>query len=153
MIAKNCMKIKDLEKRLTCLEDRFQILTDQLANERDNGMISDEVGNLPHILVERAFVQEQIRIIRRRIQLREQLNNQNVQNNPGLVHLGSQVRLQNGSADLEIQLVSHENANPSEGFISEDSPIGQAILGKSRGEKVQVNIPSGSTHYIIREIL
>lgn len=42
-----------------------------------------------------------------------------------------------------FQIVGSDEANPLEGKISNESPVGQALLGRQRGERVQVPTPSG----------
>ena len=41
------------------------------------------------------------------------------------------------------QLVGPAEAAPGDGRISHESPVGRALLGKKRGDKVQVNTPKG----------
>jgi transcription elongation factor GreA len=53
---------------------------------------------------------------------------------------------------LEYKLVSPAEANVSENKISTTSPIGKALLGKSRGEKVDITVPAGTLHYQVVDI-
>jgi len=48
--------------------------------------------------------------------------------------------------------VGAEEANPSEGKISVDSPVGKAILNQPRGSIIEVNTPSGKIRYKILKI-
>jgi transcription elongation factor GreA len=52
------------------------------------------------------------------------------------------VRAENGRRQT-YQVVGPAEAAPLEGRISHESPVGRALLGKKRGDKVQVNAPSG----------
>jgi transcription elongation factor GreA len=52
------------------------------------------------------------------------------------------VRAENGRRQT-YQLVGPAEAAPLEGRISHESPVGRALLGKKRGDKVQVHAPSG----------
>tara|TARA_Y100001934_G_scaffold111850_1_gene136887 strand:+ start:1243 stop:2055 length:813 start_codon:yes stop_codon:yes gene_type:complete len=49
-------------------------------------------------------------------------------------------------------LVSPSEANPSEGKVSDASPLGRAILGKKAGQKATANTPRGKTNYKITSI-
>ena len=49
----------------------------------------------------------------------------------------------------EYQLVGPAEAAPLEGRISLESPVGRALLGKKRGDKVQVVTPSGMVEMAI----
>ena len=54
---------------------------------------------------------------------------------------------------LEYQLVSPAEANIEENKISSTSPIGKALLGRKRGEKVDIEVPAGIMHFEILDIL
>ncbi len=60
------------------------------------------------------------------------------------VTLGSEVvvRLDDGTTEHYV-LVGKTEANPREGRISNESPVGQALLGRAKGEKVTVQTPGG----------
>ncbi|MEE9324982.1 MAG: transcription elongation factor GreA, partial [Dehalococcoidia bacterium] len=53
---------------------------------------------------------------------------------------------------LHYTLVSPREANPMEGRISVESPVGKALLAKRRGEEVEVSAPAGTLRYRIEEI-
>ncbi len=62
-----------------------------------------------------------------------------------VVGLGSSVELEDmefGDVD-RYEIVGSQEANPALGRISDDSPIGRAIIGKRAGETVSVEAPSG----------
>jgi len=70
------------------------------------------------------------------------------------VQLGSRVLLKAGNGKTtEFQVVGTVEADPLSGKISDDSPIGQAWLGKKEGEKVEIKTPGGLTTYSIADIL
>jgi len=54
--------------------------------------------------------------------------------------------------ESSFTLVAQEEANFSEGKISIESPIGSALLGHKKGDKVDIQIPAGSLKYKILEI-
>lgn len=62
------------------------------------------------------------------------------------VRIGSTVtvKLRNGSRQ-KFKLVGPAEASPSDGRISHESPVGQALLGKKRNDKVKVSAPGGET--------
>jgi transcription elongation factor GreA len=67
------------------------------------------------------------------------------------VQLGSRVKLKNGSAK-EFQVVGTVEADPLNGKISDESPLGQALLGKKVGELVEIQTPTETTTYKVVEI-
>lgn len=70
------------------------------------------------------------------------------------VELGSTVILKSdGGNDKQFQVVGTVEADPMEGKISDESPIGQALLGKKEGELVEIKTPADTTSYTIVDIL
>ena len=62
------------------------------------------------------------------------------------VTIGSTVTVQlKGGTRQKFQLVGPAEANPGEGRISHESPVGQALLGRKRNDKVKVSAPGGNT--------
>lgn len=68
------------------------------------------------------------------------------------VGLGCTVSLSTSSKDLKYRIVGSVEANPDKGFISNESPIGKALLGKKTGDEVEVSVPAGKTTYKIKKI-
>ena len=62
-----------------------------------------------------------------------------------VVSIGSVVRLRDvdAKATVEYHIVGSAEANPSENKLANDSPVGRAILGKKKGETVEVSTPRG----------
>ena len=54
--------------------------------------------------------------------------------------------------DMELEIVGSVEANPSEGKISNESPVGAALLGSKVGDIVNVVVPDGTAQYEIKEI-
>ncbi len=54
--------------------------------------------------------------------------------------------------DMELEIVGSVEANPSEGKISNESPVGAALLGNKVGDIVNVIVPDGTAQYEIKEI-
>lgn len=72
----------------------------------------------------------------------------------GKVVLGSKVKLvgaTNGKTK-EFQVVGTVEADPLNGKISDESPIGQALMGKKQGSEVEIKTPAETTIYTIAEI-
>lgn len=72
--------------------------------------------------------------------------------NSSQVELGSSVTVKINGKHEVFSLVGEWEADPHEKKISHESPLGQALLGKSVGEKVDVDAPAGKITYHIVEI-
>jgi transcription elongation factor GreA len=68
------------------------------------------------------------------------------------VQLGSSVKLKNGTTTKEFKVVGTVEADPLSGKISDESPIGRALLGKKLHEDVEITTPAETTIYKIVEI-
>lgn len=61
------------------------------------------------------------------------------------VRVGSKVTVKKGSEKRVFTIVGSNESKPTEGLISNESPIGQALIGKKDGDKVTVVTPTGLT--------
>lgn len=70
------------------------------------------------------------------------------------INIGARVTvIEEGFDDEEeYQLVGAAEADPTEGRISNESPLGRALLGKKVGEKVQITAPNGLIDFKIQKI-
>lgn len=102
---------------------------------------------------EQAFIEGRI------ITLEKMLRNVRVierqDNNSGTVHLGATVTLQDFEYGDEVvyTLVGSAEADPMNKKISNESPVGQAIIGKKVGDIVEVIVPAGNVKYKIVEVV
>jgi transcription elongation factor GreA len=71
-----------------------------------------------------------------------------------VVSIGSRVRLKDMDAGetVEYHIVGSAEANPAEHRLSNESPVGRAIIGRKKGEVVEVAAPRGSLKFKILEI-
>ena len=72
----------------------------------------------------------------------------------GEVSVGTTVRLKDMGSNktVEYHIVGSAEANPAELKLSNESPVGKAIIGKKKGETVEVTAPRGSMKFKILEI-
>jgi transcription elongation factor GreA len=71
-----------------------------------------------------------------------------------VVSIGSRVKLRDIDANetVEYHVVGSAEANPAEHKLSNESPVGKAILGRKKGEVVEVAAPRGSLKFKILDI-
>ncbi len=71
-----------------------------------------------------------------------------------VVGLGSRVRLRDIDANetIEYTIVGSAEANPAQNRLSNESPVGKAIIGRKKGEIVEVTAPRGSLKFKIMDI-
>lgn len=72
---------------------------------------------------------------------------------PPVVGIGMQVEVQSVSgAERTFKIVETFEADPKAGLISDQSPVGKALMGHKEGDEVSVSTPGGVTIYIIRSV-
>ncbi|GEN34541.1 transcription elongation factor GreA [Aneurinibacillus danicus] len=101
---------------------------------------------------EQAFIEGRI------ITLEKMLRNARVisgdELNTGIVSVGSTVKVKDLEFDeeMEFKIVGSAESDPTQNKISNESPVGLALLGKSKGSIVDVNVPAGVVRYEILDI-
>jgi transcription elongation factor GreA len=70
----------------------------------------------------------------------------------GTVTLGSKVEVEFNGKKKEFNLVGSHEANPLNGLVSNESPLGMALLGKKVGDTAEVKAPAGIVRYRILSV-
>ncbi len=71
----------------------------------------------------------------------------------GMVRIGMEVKVESDSgATRSFKIVETFEADPKAGRISDQSPVGKALMGHREGDEVSVSTPGGVTNYVIRSI-
>lgn len=143
---------KNLENRLKYLiEVRRPEVAERLRQSLEEGGDLSENAEYEDAKNEQAFVEGEI------LRLETILSSAQVIEDTGKkdkVVLGARVTIvEDGTKDKEIYyLVGSAEANPKEGKISSESPLGKALLGKKVGDKVKVDAPAGEITFVVKEI-
>lgn len=69
-----------------------------------------------------------------------------------VVQIGHKVLVQTPSREKEFFIVGEYEADPKQNKISNKSPIGYSLMGKSVGSEILINTPNGRIKYFIRQI-
>lgn len=133
----------DLEAELVTLKGRRGAIADKIAEARDYGDLSEN-AEYDAAREEQGLVETRIAEIEDILQNAEIITSSKA----GVIGLGSTVELKNGSAKT-YTIVGRVEANPLEGKISDESPIGVQLLGKKQGDEVTITTPKGDTTYKI----
>ena len=142
--------IDELQAELSALVSQRTEIAERMKTAR-------EFGDLAENAEYSAARQEQERNESRITELEHILANVEIiraSKGDGKVRLGSTVKLQSksGRTAKEFRVVGTVEADPLEGKISDDSPLGRALLGKKAGEQVEIVTPLETVTYKIIEI-
>ncbi|HIS68910.1 MAG TPA: transcription elongation factor GreA [Candidatus Gallacutalibacter stercoravium] len=71
-----------------------------------------------------------------------------------IIHVGSKVKVRDEEFDeiCDYQIVGSSEADPTNGLISDESPVGRGLLGHKVGERVEIETPAGVMVYEVLEI-
>ena len=121
---------------------------DRLSKARSMGDLSEN-SEYTAAKEELAFVEGRVREIEEIINNAQVIENNHVGN---LVQVGSSVTVQTDGKSELFQIVGEFEADPMNKKLSQNSPIGQALINKKVGDSVEVDIPAGKIQYKIVEI-
>lgn len=126
-------------------------VADKIRVARGFGDLSEN-AEYDQAKLEQAQVEERIARLEDMIRNAVIINEDELDNK--VVGLGSRVTLKNLQTEtvVEYTLVGSAETDPLHGKISNESPVGRAIVGKKRNNKVDVHLPNGNTTYQIVKI-
>ncbi|HEU5121853.1 MAG TPA: transcription elongation factor GreA [Candidatus Saccharimonadales bacterium] len=137
----------ELEAELAELKSRRGDIADKIAEARDFGDLSENA--------EYDSAREEQGLVESRIaEIEDILLNAEIIKAGGktTVALGSKVELKTGKKTVVYSIVGPVEADPLEGKISNESPIGEALMGKKVGDTVSIATPKGEISYEIVKI-
>jgi len=143
-------KYKEIEKELKYLEtEKRKEIAERLRSAKELGDLSENS--------EYSQAREEEAMLERRIaELRKILRESEIIKKGGrkkdVVSLGSTIKVKSGNKTFTYQIVGSHEANVLKGLISNESPLGQAFLGKKKGDEVTVETPSGRKKYKILQV-
>jgi transcription elongation factor GreA len=131
-------------------EERTKI-ANQIAEAREKGDLSEnaeyDAAKDAQGLLELRISQMESMLANARI-----LDDSNMDTSKALILSKIRLKNLNNNQVVTYQLVAANEANLKEGRISVDSPIGKGLLGKSVGERAEIQVPAGKLMFEIIEI-
>ena len=134
----------ELERELEELKSRRGEIADKIAAARDFGDLSENA--------EYDAAREAQGLLETRItEIETILQNASIiqAGSSSTVVLGSTVELEANGKAVTYTVVGPVEADPLEGKVSNESPIGQALMGKAVGDTVTINTPKGELAYTV----
>lgn len=137
------------------LKTEFDDLVSQRGPIAERIKTAREFGDLSENAEYTSARQEQERVESRIAEIDNILKNVEIIKKPrgdSKVQLGSKVTLKCNGKTKVFQVVGTVEADPLNGKISDESPIGQALLGKKVGDEVDIKTPAETCVYKVIEI-
>jgi len=152
----NTRQIKVTKKGL----DELELELDELVNKKRPKVVERlEYARQEGDLKENSdytSAKEELEFLDGRIdELKHVVDNSQVVNessDEGKIDVGTTVILENGNGKHEYKIVGEWEADPMKRKISHESPLGKELVGKAKGQEVEVEAPAGKIIYKIIEI-
>ncbi|MDD2443331.1 MAG: transcription elongation factor GreA [Desulfotomaculaceae bacterium] len=102
---------------------------------------------------EQAFIEGRILTLEKMLRYAKIIDDENI--DTGVVSIGSTVLLKDleDGSEVKYTIVGSVEADPGANKISNESPVGKAILGQAKDSVVEVTVPAGQLKYQIMDIL
>lgn len=141
---------KKLEEELIFLQDTKRL---EVANRLHEAMEDGElIENAEYEAAknEQAFVEGRILEIEHMLSAAQEIKRRR---STDMVHIGSTVEVREDGSPVETYtIVGIAEANPKDGLISNESPLGRALLEGKIGDKIKVKAPAGDLNFKIVKI-
>jgi transcription elongation factor GreA len=137
------------------LEKEMKTLIAERSEISQRIKLAREFGDLSENAEYSSARQDQERAEARIAEIDHILKNVNIISNPtnkGIVELGNTIDLKGSNGSKSFTVVGSVEADPLNGKISDESPIGKALLGKKLGDDVEIVTPTNTATYKIEKI-
>ncbi|OLZ09174.1 transcription elongation factor GreA [Sulfobacillus thermosulfidooxidans] len=144
--------LKKLESELEYLKTvRRHEISERIKTAREFGDISEN-SEYEDAKNEQAFVEGRIQTIEKMLRQAKVVNSDNA--DPTAVHIGSVVTVKDLEEDFEEEytVVGAAEADPNKNHISNESPVGKALMGAKVGQIVEVSAPVGKIRMQVMKI-
>lgn len=144
--------LKQLEEELDFLKgEKRKEIAEKIKVARSYGDLSEN-SEYDDAKNEQAILEARIVTIEATLKNAVLINEDDITNEH--IHIGSKIKVENikMGKTFEYKMVGSNESNPREGKISDESPIGVALLGKKVGDVVEVEAPAGVIALKVLEI-
>ena len=143
---------KKLQEEIEYLSnDKRREVADRIRIAREFGDIAEN-AEYDDAKNEQALLEHRIALLEERLRDAKVINKKDVAKD--VVSVGSKVKLRDVTAKqtVEYYIVGSAEANPAQNKLSNESPVGKAIIGHKKGETPHVAAPRGKMKFKIMEI-
>jgi len=144
--------LKRMEEELENLKTvRRKEVADKIKEARGQGDLSEN-AEYDAAKEEQAEIESRIVVLEKMLKNAEVIDEEEVSND--IISIGAKVKIYDieFEEELEYVIVGSAEANPMEGKISNESPVGKSLLGHKVGETIDVETPAGMAQFKILDI-
>ena len=144
--------LKKMEAELENLKTvRRKEVADKIKEARGQGDLSEN-AEYDAAKEEQAEIESRIVVLEKMLKNAEDIDDEEISSD--IISIGSKVRIYDKEFEEELEyiIVGSAEANPMDGKISNESPVGRGLLGHKVGETIEVETPAGMVEFEILEI-
>ncbi len=142
---------KELEGELARLEAELPVVSARLGDARAGGNDPAENLDLRDAMDALALLEGRIGELRALLAAAEPI--EDGASKDGVIRLGAKIKIRHEDGEeASYLLVSPAEADPRRGRISEESPIGRALVGRKKNEEVTADTPSGPERVVVLDV-
>jgi transcription elongation factor GreA len=142
---------RELEEELARLEAELPTVSSRLGEARAGGNDPAENLDLRDAMDALALLEGRIGELRALLAAAEPIDQ--TASRDGIARLGAKVKVRHADGEEALyMLVSPAEADPRRGRISEESPIGRALVGRKKNEEVTAETPSGPERLVVLDV-
>jgi transcription elongation factor GreA len=135
--------MEELKARIEYLRgDRRREVAERIKEAREFGDIAEN-SEYDDAKNEQAMLEKQISDLEEKLRNARVINEKDVDTDVVGVGVTVHVKDQKTDKSTKFKIVGSAEANPSESRLSNESPVGRALIGRKRGETVTVPVPRG----------
>ena len=142
---------RELEEELARLEAELPTVSSRLGDARAGGNDPAENLDLRDAMDALALLEGRIGELRALLAAAEPIEEN--ASRDGIIRLGARIKMRHEDGEeASYLLVSPAEADPRRGRISEESPIGRALVGQKKNEEVTAETPSGPERLVVLDV-
>ena len=142
---------QELEQELAGLEAELPVVSLRLGDARAGGNDPAENLDLRDAMDALALLEGRIGELRALLASAEPI--EDGASRDGIIRLGARIKIRHADGEeASYLLVSPAEADPRRGRISEESPIGRALVGRKKNEEVTAETPNGAEHLVVLDV-
>jgi len=142
---------QELEQELARREAELPVVSLRLGDARAGGNDPAENLDLRDAMDALALLEGRIGELRALLASAEPI--EDGASRDGIIRLGATIKIRHADGEeASYLLVSPAEADPRRGRISEESPIGRALVGRKKNEEVTADTPSGPEHLVVLDV-
>lgn len=135
--------LEELKAKIEHLStDRRREVAERIKEAREFGDIAEN-SEYDDAKNEQAMLEKQIADLEEKLRSAQVINTKDISNDVVSVGTTVHVKDEKSGKSQKFAIVGSAEANPSEGKLSNESPVGKALIGKKRNEIVSVPVPRG----------